>query len=470
MSKKKILIIPMEIAFRELTGRLLVCVEALKYNWSCVILTRRSLIRNISKIPQGVVLIKSAHDGDLEYMKLLSSYGHKIVCLDEEGLVQRSMDDLVRLRSSVDSMRLLDYYFVWGEAQNHAFLGEYPEHKDIIGIVGNPRVDIWQGKHNYLYGSKIHQLNQQYGSYILIPSCFAMYNHFTGFNRATDIVQSINPKSDSDSYEEEVQYTKYVEKAYHNYISLIKTISEKFPGYEIVMKVHPSENPDTWIELSHSITNFNVIKSGSLLELIMGCEVMVHCGSTSAVEAYMCGKPVISYCLDAIEDNHLLEVPTFVSKHANTKKDVISLLSNILVKGKTMKNLVDVKVTNKYIKNLVGNYKSNTSSSKIILQYLKRLNIKETSSRFNGIVGEAYKDNWRERIVLLVNPLVSLLRIDKFMPAVYKRQIRGIEYGNRKYEGLNIDVIKNELDLITKNEGVNYKRVIECSNDFFLIE
>jgi len=48
--------------------------------------------------------------------------------------------------------------------------------------------------------------------------------------------------------------------------------------------------------------------------------------------------------------------------------------------------------------------------------------------------------------------------------------IKGSEYGKRKYEGLDIYTIQKEFDLISRNESVKYKRVTQCSDDFFLIE
>jgi len=67
------------------------------------------------------------------------------VCLDEEGLVQRGMDELVSFRSSEEVMRLLSYYFVWGEQQEKVFVDKYNKFKNIIKISGErPATIEWE--------------------------------------------------------------------------------------------------------------------------------------------------------------------------------------------------------------------------------------------------------------------------------------------------------------------------------------
>ena len=469
-NKKKLLIIPVEIAQRELTGRLLVCAEAIKHGWSCIVLTRRSLIRNIEKIPHGVALIKSAHNGDLEYIKLLSNYGHKIVCLDEEGLVQRNMDELVKYRSSIESIKLLDSYLTWGEAQRLAFVDEYPKNSDIFVVTGSTRADLWQGRYDYLYKDRVRELKQEYGEYILIPSCFAMYNHFLGFDRAADLVLSVAPGVDQDGYERELRYVDYIKTAYHAYFILIKEISENFPDVNIVMKIHPSENPDPWVEYSKKIDNFFVIESGALIEVIMGCKALIHCNSTSSIEAYLYGKPVISYCLDSKEVDHLLEITTTVSRHVHSQKNVVEMLFDLIIKQKPREKFTDIEMTDNYIEQLIFNYKNKINSSKLIFKEIEKLNAKKVDLLVDNIIGDNRKDSWKEGFITLISPLITFLRINRFMPAFYKRMIKGSEYGKRKYEGLDIYTIQKEFDLISRNESVKYKRVTQCSDDFFLIE
>lgn len=67
------------------------------------------------------------------------------MCLDEEGLVQRGMDELVSFRSSEEVMRLLSYYFVWGEQQEKVFVDKYNKFKNIIKISGKrPATIEWE--------------------------------------------------------------------------------------------------------------------------------------------------------------------------------------------------------------------------------------------------------------------------------------------------------------------------------------
>ena len=144
-TSKRWLILSLEIASRELTGKLLVCAEATRREWNCIVTTRRSIIRNINQLPIGVVLVKSAHGADFDYLKLLKEHGHKIVCLDEEGLVQRSLAEMVRVRSSENAIALVDRYMTWGKLQYEAYVNQYAKYKGKFGITGNTRADIVSG-------------------------------------------------------------------------------------------------------------------------------------------------------------------------------------------------------------------------------------------------------------------------------------------------------------------------------------
>jgi len=133
------------------------------------------------------------------------------------------------------------------------------------------------------------------------------------------------------------------------------------------MKIHPSENPEPWINLAKSMDNLNVIEHGSLIGLIKACDVLIHCGSSSAVEAYMSDKPVISYCLDSMQDEYLLEVPTFMSRHLTNQEEVLALLSDILSGRKSFKDVIDTDKAEKYISKLIFNFGNGAKFSEILM-------------------------------------------------------------------------------------------------------
>jgi len=453
-----------EVASRELTSRTILCADAIKNGWKCIISTRRSIIRNIEHIPSGVVLIKSAHNQDLEYIRLLKKHGHKIMCLDEEGLVQESFFDMIEKRTSIEGMSLVDYYFLWGGEQYNAFSQKYKSYKDKLIVVGNPRVDTWMGKYNGLYSAKVDEIQEKYGKYILIPSSFAPYNHFTGLGRSVKLWVNSGSVDRSNAMDR----INYVKRHYNNYMKLIPAISSCFSDISIVMKIHPSENPDPWIKMSESVGNFHVVTTGELLEYIMGSEAVIHCGSTSSVESFLYGKPVISYCLNDEVSKHGLEIPEKVSILAKNSDHVISLLKKILKGDQELANNTDH--INQYLRGLMDNY-DYFSSGKII-KTLNTIDVdSSTSVDFNQIIGEEFSENFRERFVTLANPLVGLLRIGKFMPRVYKQQLRGIEYGQRKMKGLDVDTIKEKFSLISRDleKSVEFE-VSEYANDFFVIK
>lgn len=468
--QKRWLIITIETASRELTGKLLICAEAIKRNWNCIVTTRRSIIRNIKQLPVGVVLVKSAHGADLDYIRLLKEHGHKIVCLDEEGLVQRSLEEMVRVRSSENAIALVDRYMTWGKLQYEAYVEEYAKYKGKFGITGNTRVDIWLGRHDYLFDKKVRSIREKYGQYILIPTGFAMYNHFTGFNKGVDLVRGIiaDEQNKSNDYDQEYTYMKYIEVVYNNYIDLVKSLSESFKHFSIVLKVHPSENPDPWIKLSRDFNNVHVIADGSFTEVMMGAEAIVHCGSSTAIESYMYGKPVISYCLNDCENEHEIEIPTAVSIKAKNKQEVIDLLTEIVINKVKREKIQNVALVNAYLEGWIENYTGDAAS--LLMDEIDKLNITPSTSAFDCIKGEEFRDRKVEIVLKYIDAVVTFFKVNKFMPSYYKLRMKELEYGARKYAGFTYEVIKQEYEMICDHRNIVTGTVHSKSNDMFIIE
>ena len=157
------LIITIEISFRELIGKLLLCIEAKKRGWGCILASRKSICRHLGDLPKGgVFLVKSTLKNDEPYISHAINHGHKIVCLDEEGLVQTNLDDFISRRITKINFEKLSGYLVWGEKQARAIRKKIKDDYSVIRVTGHPRVDIWSGKYNYLFADEVNRIKKKY--------------------------------------------------------------------------------------------------------------------------------------------------------------------------------------------------------------------------------------------------------------------------------------------------------------------
>ncbi len=328
------LIIPMEIVERELLGKLLVCAEATRRGWGCIIGTKRAILQNAQSLPKGTMLLKSIIVSELPYMRNYRQMGFDLVCLDEEGLIQMSLDHMVEMRAQPETLAEVERFMLWGNIQYETFMRKRPQFAEKYSVVGNPRIDTWSKALHGLYAEEVKKIKEKFGSYIILPTSFAMYNHFMGPNGAIDIFKVDNMTS-KDDYEFQLGYRNYVKEIYEGFLELMPKVSQAFPDHTIIIRPHPSENRKPWDELAERYDNMYVEYEGGVSSWLLGADIILHCGSTTAVEGHIMGKPVISYCPCTKEDmeKYDLEVPSKASITLFDQGNVIDLIEQILREG-----------------------------------------------------------------------------------------------------------------------------------------
>ena len=180
INKKRWLIITIEIVSRELAGKLIIANEAIKKGWGVIFGGRRELLKNMKYLPKGVFFVKSAMEIDRPYIYAAKRYGQKVVCHDAEGLVQHNYDYFVETRIKEEVLDLIDLYFTWGEKQENEIINKYPKTTQKIKAVGNPIIELWNGRYQHYDNGTLNKLANKYGKYIAIPTSFGEYNHILG--------------------------------------------------------------------------------------------------------------------------------------------------------------------------------------------------------------------------------------------------------------------------------------------------
>lgn len=505
-SKRKWLIITIEIAHRELLGKLLICLEAKKRGWGCIVATRPAICANFSKLPKGIFLIKSSLKIDEPYIFEAIKHGHKVFCLDEEGLIRRKSEDFAGRRITLTNMKRLSGYYVWGMDLNHIVSQRYQKYKEKILSTGHPRIDIWSGKYNYIFNSQIQNICAKYNKIILISTTCGRYNHYLGKGKGVELPVALNKlikKSDINLLKDSETYT---EQIFKSFINLIPALSEYFVNYSIIIRVHPAENEAPWIELSNRYENVHVISEGSITPWILSSEIVIQHNSTTSIEAFLQNKPVISFANTTKDQkaNFELDLPSTVSFDCQSVNDVIETIEKYTSK---IEYVPDNKVFDRLKKHITNIDKFNSSCELILDGFEKEKIIEQMFSidnKNNKIFFKYYKifKNILSNVILHCDKkelvpahLRNKMQINKIafgtlkdiyyrlllkiyysrfnfiIPLCKKQRIvdymHKIGYGKRKKRGFDLESIRNILSLISKDYSVS---VNEYSNEVYVIE
>ncbi|MFC4403906.1 surface carbohydrate biosynthesis protein [Gracilibacillus xinjiangensis] len=300
------LYLPIEVKVRECDAKLLLAYYAVKQGYQVVIGDHPGVEELCETYPEGIFFSKGGPHGFRKRVLVhAKEYHHKIVELDEEGLIfQRNL--YIQDRMQKQSLNLVDQEYCWGSHQYKTILAAYPDLSGKLHITGNPRFDLLTPKYRKMYDREKHELIEQYGEFLLINTRFSQYNTAKGMK-------------------ETVHY-KHIQKLYHLFILMIKEIAEHFPDKTVIIRPHPGESFTSYRKAVKPYSNVHVIHEGNIIPWLYAAKSVIHNGCTSGIEASLMDRPVISYVpFETMEP----KLPNQSGQIATTSKEVITLIQKV---------------------------------------------------------------------------------------------------------------------------------------------
>jgi surface carbohydrate biosynthesis protein len=376
INKKRWLIITIEIISRELAGKLIIANEAKNRGWGIIFGGRTELLKYMKYLPKGIFMIKSASKIDYPYVRAAKHYGQKVVCLDAEGLVQYNYNYFAETRVDKDVLSMINLYFTWGKKQEDVLINKYPSMNKKIKTTGNPVIEIWNGRYLSTNKNALNKLKDRFGKYIAVPTSFGEYNHKLGSGKGLRI--------EIDSYElsgkylkKKVEYYNYIKKIYKSYLELLPVLANELPDTNILIKIHPSEDKRSWQNIADQHSNI-FIYEGNVSEYLKAAYIVLQTESTTAIESYIYGKIIFSYCPVSDEEKklHSLDLPM---KCSLERKNIESLIKDIKKLNNSLydkSEYYNIRETNDYLNQRIINL-FDINSAKNIIEYIETLDIKE---------------------------------------------------------------------------------------------
>jgi surface carbohydrate biosynthesis protein len=361
-SRKGWLYLPIEVKVRELDAKLLLAYYAVKEGYHVVIGEHHMVELASTVYPKGIFLSKGYPRGFRKRIITNAiNNGHTVVELDEEGLLVDDKTQYLHDRMLKDMLNLVTQEYCWGNFQKQVITNAYPGNEQKCYVVGNPRFDLLTPKFRVIYKKDAEKIRKNLGEFVLINTRFSIYNSLKGLNK---------DKTDT--------ATMYFKNLYENFVGMIKAISREFPGTNFVIRPHPGENMDSYRHEFSSFNNIHVIHEGNIIKWLLAAKVVIHNGCTSSIEAFLLGKPIISY-MPTTSDHYDVELPNQLGMEVSNIREVNVLLQSMLSNNEFIINKYKEKMNQK--RTILNDYyrSENRFSYEYILSLMNTISLPEMS-------------------------------------------------------------------------------------------
>jgi surface carbohydrate biosynthesis protein len=214
-----------------------------------------------------------------------SRLGTMVLVLPTAGFFQDAAAELAR--AVYPSGGVVHRFLAWG---THAAAllerdGGWPP--DRVRITGCPRFDLYHPRYQGLTGGRAALL-ERLGVPADRPLIVWTTNTYFEEQRAADALpggRALDPVAARQLADARVQYESISEA--------VLAMSERHPEWTFLIRVHPSELREPYEALARPRANLVVSGPARIQELLVHCDALVQAFSTTATEAFLCGKPVI---------------------------------------------------------------------------------------------------------------------------------------------------------------------------------
>ena len=282
------LIIPVENQVRELDAKLLLGCIAAERGFPVILGSRAYVHFAADSMPRGVYLAKSMRSLSDRMFTILRKLGHEIVAFDEEGLVRPSDARYYARRMSEVAVPQVSALLAWGP-DNAATFERFPAARGVpIHVTGNPRIDMLRPDVRPFYAEQARRIRERFGRFILLNSNFGLLNHYIPRLR----LDALGGESLDEFTATLAAHRKVI---YAHFRKMIPELAAAFPEHTILIRPHPVETHEPWLELASGHPNIVVENDGSVVPWLMACEVLVQNGCQTAIEGALVGTPVVSF-------------------------------------------------------------------------------------------------------------------------------------------------------------------------------
>lgn len=287
------LLLPVEIQVRELDAKLLLAAAAAERGFPVIIGSRAFLHFQASGTPRGVYLAKSMRKLSVRMFAILRQLGHEIVAWDEEALVRAPDYEYYRWRLSPVTMRDVAQLLAWGEDDAQVLRAYAGYNGCPIHVTGNPRIDIMRPELREYHRPAVDALRARFGDFLLVNTNFNGINHF--FAELSHLKSAAEAKESGSANPFEAGKGRHKLALFRHFQEMIPELCRAVSDLTVVLRPHPAENHDPWLELAEGCPNLRVVNEGNVIPWLLASKALVANSCTTMVESALLDVPTVNF-------------------------------------------------------------------------------------------------------------------------------------------------------------------------------
>lgn len=314
------------MSVREIDANMLLAVLAANKGHQVLISDLSSIDTGLKMelIAPGIFNTKSLtpNDWKIKKHKTLKEKGFIITSNDQEaGLSDIGYEENATIRFSEQTISQASAIFGWGEEDVEILKEKYQKYSSKIFKTGSPRSDLWKSIFKDYWGKPSREISNK--PYLLVVSNMGLCD-ITSFPERIEFLKDAGyDKRDPEAIKSEFQTKSDEYRKAYSFIEAINYIVKNNQNkFDIIFRPHPVEDIEGWKILLKGMSNVKVILEGSITKWVNNSFAVMHNGCTTAIEASISGKPVITY--------DPFNPPMHYGKFANKLGHKISTLEDLL--------------------------------------------------------------------------------------------------------------------------------------------
>jgi surface carbohydrate biosynthesis protein len=432
---KKILLFPVETVVRELDFRLILAALCARPDWQILVGDHEQLFKLSLRLRSVVQVLKNATGGKRPWKyRRYKELGHRIVQLDEEGGIfeggKESWCSELGKRLLVNHLDAEDFVCTWGPFQADYYRTLNPACAEHIIATGHPRMELGAPRFRELFHAEAEALRGTYGKFVLINTNLLSNNAL-----GPDVLlrwHEVGP--------EDIELrTRLIEQYGHEarregfFIQLINHLSNSFPGHRIVVRPHPSEDIRLYRALFRYDERVTIAREGSLHAWLLAASVLVHGGCTTAIEAHLCGTPIVNF--QPVKDERFdVRLPNLLGVSCRTPEEVVAAIRDLLKFGVPAPLDADREAA---LREMLCNFNAQGDSFQRLAEVIGRCQDEAPRVAFTGLSPRLLFCRMRDTVA-------RITRTSRVLRRVFHSMDRGFD----KFPPLDRDEVLRKLDII----------------------
>jgi surface carbohydrate biosynthesis protein len=318
-------ILPCEIKSREFDSKLLLACILADRGWRVIVGSRNHIHLKLARLPRSVYLGKDVRFSSRTIVQILNQLGHQFIAQDEEALIYFSRERYRKARVHPEVLKAAKHLLAWGPDNALAWREAEAYAGTPIDLTGNGRVDLMRPELRSLHLDRVNDLQKKYGRFILVNTNFAALNHF--YTNLTALTPPEDLGGMENSWEADLSRHRYA--IFRAFLRLLPRLASRFRKTTFVLRPHPGENHQTWIDAAGGAKNIFVSHEGNVIPWVLASAAVIHNGCTTGLEAYILDGQPIAY-QPAVSETYDLHLPNALSHCARDEASLFAMVDAIL--------------------------------------------------------------------------------------------------------------------------------------------